>query len=138
MKNLHRWGEVQFLWFSFLHPFAVSEMIRNWWYYYHHRYKRWQAGIQSLSSSKMQAKLKNALQLSFATCQHSPWFLMTFEMMHQPRIHNSSSSQFCPISNFNLRCNFLFLHFTVTFTFSVILFASISFRSWEQIVSFFR
>ena len=93
----------------------------------------------SLSFSKMQTKLKNALQLSFATCQHSPWFLMTFEMMHQPRIHNSSSSsQFCPISNFNLRCNFLFLHFTVTFSFSVILFASISFRNWEQIVSFFR
>ena len=113
MKNLHRWGEVQFLWFSFLHPFAVSEMIRNWWYY-HHQYKRWQAGIQSLSSSKMQAKLKNALQLSFATCQHSPWFLMTFQMMHKPRIRNSNL-QFCPISNFNLRCNFLqSLHFTVT------------------------
>ena len=136
MKNLHRWGEVQFLWFSssfcsfrndkklmILLPPPVQKMT----------------GRHSVfSSSKMQAKLKNALQLSFATCQHSPWFLMTFEMMHQPRIHNSSSSQFCPISNFNLRCNFLFLHFTVTFTFSVILFASISFRSWEQIVSFFR
>ena len=66
------------------------------------------------SSSKMQAKLKNALQLSFATCQHSPWFLMTFQMMHKPRIRNSNL-QFCPISNFNLRCNFLqSLHFTVT------------------------
>ena len=120
--------------------FCRRQRRNDMWYWWYHRYKRWQAGIQSLSLSfsKMQTKLKNALQLSFATCQHSPWFLMTFEMMHQPRIHNSSSSQFCPISNFNLRCNFLFLHFTVTFTFSVILFASISFRSWEQIVSFFR
>ena len=142
VKNYyHRWGEMQFLWFSFF--ILLQEAAQKWYVILMIPPVQKMTGRHSvslsLSFSKMQTKLKNALQLSFATCQHSPWFLMTFEMMHQPRIHNSSSSsQFCPISNFNLRCNFLFLHFTVTFTFSVILFASISFRSWEQIVSFFR
>ena len=93
------------------------------------------------SSSKMQAKLKNALQLSFATCQHSPWFLMTFQMMHKPRIRNSNL-QFCPISNFNLRCNFLqSLHFTVTLWTSFFKYTEsyfYFFHRGKQIVSFFR
>ena len=132
MRNLHRWGEVHFLWFSFLHPFAVSEMIWNWWYY-HHRYKRWQAGIQSLSSSKMQAKLKNALQLSFATCQHSPWFLMTFQMMHKPRRFATvtcSSAQFSISIYVVISCNpcILQLHYEH--------FLMLSYFYFFQIVSF--
>ena len=51
VKNYyHRWGEMQFLWFSFF--ILLQEAAQNdMWYWWYHRYKRWQAGIQSLSLS---------------------------------------------------------------------------------------